>query len=376
MADFSVRVQVLTNSKDNLSVMSCRLESIADEAKYVISQVGRTAVGDLFDTIHSIKTHNDINNCSNDMRNLAKALETIAELYNKTETCIINKNFTENRVIRINGVRLRVGDSFLGCVVSDISEDGKLVLKRETHILKDVYNAFDDYPLIQAAMAVGCSPTYFFAEGFAKDATQTIIIDMFGGEADGDTGNLFNANGSIEGHVQKITYITEGEYYRSEIEVTGLYGEAGGEIRSWDPEALLSPANFLRGEADVGAGNIKGNVRFGTVEDNVNVGLEIDLASAEANINEGIGGISYEDAEGQRQEGNGISVGVGASASVVEGTLTVQTVKDGKASTVAVSTDYLGAGGEAGLAVTDEGISANLDIEAIIGVGIAISQDW
>lgn len=376
MADFSVKVQVLSNSQESFSTMSGRLADIADEAKYIISKVGRTAVGDLFDTIQSIKTHSDINNCSTDMRNLADALESIAQLYNRTELCIINKDFTENRVVNFFGIPVKVGTSVMGFVVTDVTSDGRLVLERENHIIEDTYHYFDDYPAIQAAMMIACPSISIFTDGLAKDVKQKIIIDYGCWDSDGEASNISNANGSFDGSAYKFTYITEGEYYKSELEYTVLNVNGEGEISSWDPETILSPTNFLNGEAGAGVGNIKGNVRFGTEEDNFNIGIEIDALSAEANINEGIGGVSYKDAAGERQEGNGVSIGAGASASVVEGTITLQAVNDGKASTVSVSGDYLSAGGGAGLAVTDEGMSANLDIEAIVGVGIAISQEW
>lgn len=375
MADFSVKIQVLNSTRESLSAMSGRLENIADEAKYIISQVGRTAVGDLFDTIQSFKTHNDINNCSIDMRKLAEALETVSQIYSRTELCIINKDFTENRVVNFFGIPIKVGVSVMGFVVTDVTSDGRLVLERENHIIEDAYHMFDDYPLLQAAMIAANPSAIHYTHGFMQDVKQKIIIDYGCWENDGEASNIANANGSFDGSACKFTYITEGEYYKSELEYSVFNVNGEGEI-SGDLERILNPVNFLSGEAGAGVGNIKGNVRFGTEEDNVNIGIEIDALSAEANINEGIGGVSYKDAAGEKQEGDGVSIGLGASASVVEGAITLQTVKDGKASTVSVSGDYLGAGGSAGLAVTDEGMSANLDVAAILGIGLAISQEW
>lgn len=376
MADFSVKVQVINNTQDAFSAMSGRLATIADEAKYVISQVGRTAVGDLFDTIQSFKTHNDINNCSVDMKNLANALEKIAQLYNTTEKCIINKDFSENRTVLFNGTLLKVGDTILGFVVTEITADGRLVLERDTHILIDVYKALDKYPALKTAMTVLNASHILFTEGPFQDVKQKIIVDFGNWEDDGEAANIGNASGNFDGSVYKFTYITEGEYYKSELEYSVLNVNGEGEISTWDPEKFLTPTNFFNGEAGAGVGNIKGNIRIGMEDDNFNIGIEVDALSAQANANNGMGEVSYTDAAGEKHEGTGLAKGVGASASVVEGAITLQTVKDGKASTVSVSADYLGAGGSAGLAVTDEGMSANIDVEAIIGVGLAISQEW
>lgn len=393
MADFSVKTEALSTASSNLQNISERIDSIASQVSTVLKNTRRTGAEAITRLAKDTIIVASIGICKDEMHSLSVLLADVAELYANGEKNISDKSFgygtetrkkqngdelfEEVRTATFNGLTLKAGDKIAGFEVTEITENGEIILEREKHIVIDLCDLISDHPeynLIWGPMALWAKTTPSQYEG----VSQKIIIQTNpSGKSSGYFNNLSDFDGEASGCIQKITYIEEGKNYKSEIEVIALEGEAeiGGDSTKENPN-WLDPSTFMKGEAGVTAAKIKGNIRRGSEENNVNIGFELDIGDAGIGGKNGFGNIEFVDAIGESHEAIGIGQEAKASASAISGRVTAQAVVNGVENTIGVTGGVGGVGASGGWAATDKGFKAEVDAEIIAGLGFVVSSVW
>lgn len=392
MPEYSVRTETLSTASENLKNISTEIGNIASEAKTTLRKTKTSAAAAITDFAKDTVLVASINLCAEDMTSLSDLLAEVTEAYNNSEKCVIDKSFGNSQTTDksqdsstsppktavFNGITLKEGDAIAGFKIIEITDDGKIIIERERHALLDVYNSILSNPLLKAFAGPLLPLQNLMARQTASDVKQKIIIETgFDNETSGYYNNLGDFDKDCSTSFQKITYVSEGENYKAEFEVTPLDAGAGAQVGGIGESSWLNPASFFAVEAGAAALNIKGNIRQGTEDNNVNIGFDLDAAGAEAAFKNGYGeDIGFVDATGEEQSGTGYSQEMGASASAVNGRAYVQVVVDGIENTVAATAGAGGIGGSGNFAITDNGFSAGVDAEVVAGLGLAISSVW
>lgn len=395
MPAFYVNTETLSTESENLKTISDEVRSIASETLKILRKTKTSAASSIATLAKDTIVFASINLCAEEMESLSSSLVAVSEIYNNSEKSVIDKSFvkgttTENpynadgtdaKTAVFNGFVFREGDEIvegLGFKVVEITDDGQILIERDTHILVDAYDFILRNPWLKAFAGPLLSLQNYMAKQTASDVKQKIIIETgFDNKTNGHYNNLGDFDKDCSTSFQKITYVSEGEFYKAEFEITPLDAGAGAQVGGIGESSWLNPASFFAGEAGAAAVNIKGNIRQGKENNNVNIGFDFDVASAGVDFKNGYGeDISFVDASGEKQTGTGYSQDMGASASAVSGRAYVQAVVNGVENTVAVTGGAGGVGGSGNIAITDSGFSAGIDAEVVAGLGFAISSVW
>ena len=114
MSDFSVKTQSLSQAANQFDSISNKIDNIADEARAIINNTRSSISYRLVEYGKATVIHSSISNSATDMRNLSKALDKSADLYEKYERIVMGKdssktsgnNDSKKKDIRFNHEKL------------------------------------------------------------------------------------------------------------------------------------------------------------------------------------------------------------------------------------------------------------------------------
>lgn len=96
MTDFEVNIDKLNELVNNFDTIHNNLKSISSQANSAISSTRWSIISKISAALSRSVVCTNINNCANDMKNLSSALSYIAEIYERNEKGIMEKNFYSN----------------------------------------------------------------------------------------------------------------------------------------------------------------------------------------------------------------------------------------------------------------------------------------
>lgn len=96
MTDFEVSIDKLIGLADDFDKIHNDLKSISSQANNAIRSTRWSIISKISAALSRSAVCTNINNCANDMKNLSSALSYIAEIYERNEKGIMEKNFYSN----------------------------------------------------------------------------------------------------------------------------------------------------------------------------------------------------------------------------------------------------------------------------------------
>lgn len=96
MSDFSVQTKALNSGSDAFKGVSRDVQSIAEDARRILSQTRNTITIRLAQSNKSGAVYSSISNCSRDLTNLSSALNKISSIYNRYEQNIASKDISDS----------------------------------------------------------------------------------------------------------------------------------------------------------------------------------------------------------------------------------------------------------------------------------------
>lgn len=154
-----------------------------------------------------------------------------------------------------------------------------------------------------------------------------------------------------------------------------------GEAKATGKAVLVEDGKFapqLTAEAKASVDVVKGSVgaTLGNESFNGHVNAKGELLHADAHVGAGIGKITYEDEEGEKQTGYGVYAEAGAEAYLAKGSISGGLTICGVKIDVSVEGKAGGAGAKGEFKAETGKLSAGLGLGFLLGGGVNISIDW
>ena len=392
MADFTVNLEQMATSVNDMKNISKRLSGISQDVSSVFAQTRKSVTMKLAQNLQRAAVCSSINNCAEDFNKLSVGLQQGVQFYRDTEKRLDSsntKNFktvlsevTEviSEAVKMNSVHvfldaLEQADGFMGFNI-ERTDEYTLVLERDRHLALDLCDIILSNEKLVKALGIharylqGCSI-------ILEDVSQKIILDFTPNpDSDGHFNNTSDMSGEASFSWYNIEYISEGTNYKGNFLISVVDAKAEGESKSLFDWGWLSPVTATSMLAGGTVAAIKTNIRVGTEDEYIKIGLNGDVLTAGVEATQGIGTHEFTDAAGETQTGTGIFDTKRLSASVVDGRAYIQTKFCGVEDTLALTGSVEGTGGAGSVAITDNGYVASLDAELIAGIGLAFSRIW